>query len=270
VTTTIQTTGLFRFFGTEDKRMFELLARLFGNEGEKKTPSKRSPARVVLGVEELTPRVLLNAGSWGLTWGQDFHASHFDRQGFGGDRHASSSTLFANLTDSSGATGQALFNERTGTLTIEVKGAATKSALTVAVGGTTIGTLTTHSSGDGHLRLANQAISAGQAITVGDLQGTFAQEEFSATLTGSAGASGNAEFDALDSRLEVSIKGAAAKTTYNVSVDGTVVGQITTDRHGSGYLRTSLTSSVAITSASTISIAADTAGASPILQGTFA
>lgn len=37
-------------------------------------------------------------------------------------------------------------------------------------------------------------------------------------------------------RFEVEIEGAAASTTYDVSVAGTVVGQITTDADGDGEL----------------------------------
>src|SRR5207302_859299 len=100
---------------------------------------------------------------------------------------------------------------------------------------------------------AASAIQAGTAITVGDLNGTFAQVEFTASLTGATGVSGSAKYNAQKNALHVSITGAAADTTYNVTVNSTVVGQITTNSAGAGKLKVSPASGVIITSGSTIS-----------------
>jgi hypothetical protein len=67
--------------------------------------------------------------------------------------------------------------------------------------------------------------------------------------------------------LRVRIHGAAANTTYDVSIDGTTVGQITTNGRGSGRLFVSPTA--AIVAGSTISIL-DSAAGTTLLSGTFA
>ena len=134
---------------------------------------------------------------------------------------------------------------------------------------TTVGTVTTDASGNGHARLTGVTAAAGDTITVGDLTGTFSQVKLSATLTGTAtGVSGLTEYNSVKNQLRVSISGAADSTTYNVSINGMVVGQITTNRRGYGHLKVT-PSGVTIASGSTISIA-DTSGDAAILTGTFA
>ncbi len=133
-----------------------------------------------------------------------------------------------------------------------------------------MGTLNTNASGDGYVTLKNITASAGQAVTVGDLQGTLAQAKFAASLTSptsAAGVSGNAEFVVLKSKLILFVQGAADNTTYNVTVNNVVVGQFTTNAKGFGKLILTLTNAT-IQTGSTISIA-DTAGDPAILQGTF-
>ena len=108
----------------------------------------------------------------------------------------------------------------------------------------------------------------GSAITVGDLQGTFAQVQFTASLAGAAGVTGVASFNAAKNQLRVSVQGTAAGTTYEVTVNGTVVGQLTTDSSGAGQLRV-WPSGVTIQGGSTVSVR-DTAGSPAILDGVFA
>ena len=90
----------------------------------------------------------------------------------------------ASLMDSSGASGQANFDSVRGMLMIHVTGATASSSLTVAVGGTTVGTLTTDASGNGTLSVAESSstITTGTTITVGDLSGTFGQPPVPASL----------------------------------------------------------------------------------------
>jgi hypothetical protein len=116
--------------------------------------------------------------------------------------------------------------------------------------------------------LSNISVSSGDTITVGDLTGTFSQVKYTAALTGATGVSGTAEFNALKSRLYVSITGAAANTTYDVMVDSSFLGQFTTNSSGAGKVLLSLTNPT-IQTGSTISIT-DTVGNPAILQGVFA
>jgi hypothetical protein len=101
----------------------------------------------------------------------------------GGCHHSHTTTLIASLTDSStSATGTAAFTSTkshgntTSSLTVSVTGTAASSPLDVVVNGTTVGTLTTDSSGAGTLTLTSglPTISSGSTITVGTLSGTFA------------------------------------------------------------------------------------------------
>jgi hypothetical protein len=166
----------------------------------------------------------------------------------GAARHA---TLAANLTNASGATGTASFNAQNGSLKVSVTGAAASSSLDVSVNGTSVGTLTTDASGNGTAKLTN----------------VTAQPRLSATLSGSSSATGKASVEVVNNHLRVRIHGAAANTTYDVSIDGTTVGQITTNGRGSGRLFVSPTA--AIVAGSTISIL-DSAAGTTLLSGTFA
>jgi hypothetical protein len=285
----------------EEENMLRFLAAFLGGTVRKTkgTTRPRQYRQTRLGVEELTPRVLLNAGPLGLAGDHFFgHHSHAmvssssgpDSTGSstttsssGSDNSGNSTTtsshtgegcaaagatLAADLTNATGATGKALFNATQGTLNVQVKGAAASTSLDIAVNGTTVGTLTTNASGNGHTQLSNVTAQAGSTITVGDLQGTFAQAHFTASLTGATGVTGSADFNTLQNQLKVLITGAAASTTYNVTVNSVIVGQVTTNSSGSGKLRLTPTN-VTIQSGSTISVS-DTAGDPAILQGTFA
>jgi hypothetical protein len=133
---------------------------------------------------------------------------------------------------------------------------------------TTLGSISTDASGNGNAKFTGVTAVAGDTINVGDLTGSFAQIRFTASLTGATGVSGNAAFNSVKNVLHVSIKGATASTTYNVTINGTVVGQITTNSHGYGRLNVTPTG-VTIASGSTISVA-DTTGDPAILTGSFA
>jgi hypothetical protein len=114
--------------------------------------------------------------------------------GSGGCSHSQGTTLSASLTDPTGSDiGTATLTTKTydGTtttkLTVSVTGAADGASLDVVVDGTTVGTLTTDSTGAGTLVLSSNptgteqslppnfpTISAGSTITLGSLSGTFA------------------------------------------------------------------------------------------------
>ncbi|MBI3462892.1 MAG: hypothetical protein HY000_07500 [Planctomycetes bacterium] len=67
--------------------------------------------------------------------------------------------------------------------------------------------------------------------------------EFKAHLTGPTGATGRAkmeieqEEDGLEAEFKVEFDGATANTTFDVTVDGVVVGQVTSDAVGHGKLK---------------------------------
>jgi hypothetical protein len=180
-------------------------------------------------------------------------------------------TFSANLTDTAGATGQALFDPTAGKLTVSLTKAAANTTLNVVVGGNTVGSVTTDASGNGRTTITelSSAIKAGTTLTVGDLSGTFAQFDFKAALTGATGLSGSADYNATKNVLSIHMTGATASTVYNVTVNGTVVGQITTNKAGAGHLTIAPPSGVTIASTSTVSIA-DTTGDPAILTGAFA
>jgi hypothetical protein len=153
-------------------------------------------------------------------------------------------------------------------LNVGVSGAAAGSTLDVAVDGTNVGALTTNASGSGHARFTGVTINAGSTITVGDLSGAFAQVNFAASLTGSTGVTGTAEYNSLRNKLHLSVTGAAADTTYNVTVNDVVVGSFITNASGAGRFRVT-PSGVTIAAGSTISVG-DTTGDPAILTGAFA
>jgi hypothetical protein len=227
------------------------------------------------GVEELTPRVLLNAGPIHFAVASASHAAASTATagacaGHGHDQGLPGANLAADLTNASGGTGTALVNSSAGTLSVRVQGAAASSTLSVVVGGTAVGSITTDASGNGQGKFTGVTAQAGTTIAVGDLQGTLAQFKFSATLSGTAsGVSGSAFYNSLKNQLHVSVTGAAANTTYNVSVGDTVVGQLTTNASGKGHVTLTPASTVSIQAGTSINIG-DTAGSAAILQGTFA
>lgn len=191
-----------------------------------------------LTLTELSPRIVPNAGPRGFALGFGEHggpamiSSDFGGRGqfggsfgFGHSCGAARASLVASLSNANGATGTAAFDESSGSLKVNVTGAAASSTLDISIDGTSVGTVTTDESGNGHARLTGVPASAGSTILVGDLTGTFAQVQFSAVLTGASSAiTGSAAYNSIRNALKVSVSGAAANTTYNVTVNDVVVG----------------------------------------------
>ena len=267
--------------------MLDFLAKLFGSKSKKtgKPAPRRRQARV--GFEELMPRVLPSAGplamGCGHHGGDDGPSALTGSADAGGDSchhgdHGSHGAAFvASLTSAAttGETGQAQFNPTSGQLTVRVKGAAANTTLNVLIGTSTtpVGTLTTDADGDGKVTLtvpSTTTIAASTAITVGDLTGTFTQVEFTASLTGATGVSGSAKYNATKNVLHLSVTGAAASTTYNVTVNSTVVGTLTTDSTGAGKFKVTPASTVTVAAGSTLTVVLPATGSTPILTGTFA
>src|SRR5205807_1561820 len=97
-------------------------------------------------------------------------------------------------------------------------------------------------------------------------------QALTATLSGATGTSGQVKFTsstttAGQNTFDLSVSGLTASQTYAVQVDGTGVGQVTTDTSGNGNVTVSnLTASIA--AGTTVSIL-DSTGAS-VLSGTLA
>jgi trimeric autotransporter adhesin len=189
---------------------------------------------------------------------------------------SASTKLTATLSDAtnSAATGTASYT--TGTtdgvattkLSVSISGAAASSTLDVSIAGTVVGQLTTDDTGAGSLVLASNPtgteqslptdfptdISANTAISVGTASGTFVavddtsggcesvgKTSLTAALTDSSStATGTATYkaaaDGSSTVFSVTTTGAAASSTLDVAIDGTVVGQLTTDDTGAGSL----------------------------------
>ena len=188
--------------------MLRFFAMLLGSKARKTSPTRRASqrARTILGVEELTPRVLPNATPMSLAGGhlcgQSAHAAVSDPSSTGtsssnsstasmaGDPCAAGATLVANLTDASGATGQASFNATTGTLKVTVQGATTSTSLPVTVDGTSVGSVTTGTSGAVRQRLATSRRRPARRSRSVISTGTFTQAKLTASLTGAHGGHG--------------------------------------------------------------------------------
>jgi hypothetical protein len=197
--------------------------------------------------------------------------------------------LAAALTGATGTSGTALFfsNSTTGdnSLSVRVSGLAASSTFTVTSGTTTLGTFNTDANGRGFLTVSNvsPALSSGATINVQDssgatvLSGTLGSPSalngthLIASLTGATGTSGTARFDSNpfsgENILSLRVSGLTAGTTYSVQVNGTTVGQFSTDANGRGRLSESVLSSTAA-SGSTITVL-DPSGTT-VLNGTFA
>lgn len=154
------------------------------------------------------------------------------------------------------------------TFSVSVTGAAADSTLDVSVGGTSVGTITTDDTGAGSLVLSSNptgtqqslpddfptTVDAGTAVSVGTLAGNLATQtrseggcsaartSLSATLSdpdnASAAGTINYKTSTVDGTTQtvfsVSVTGAAADSTLDVTVGSTVVGQLTTDDTGAG------------------------------------
>jgi len=208
--------------------------------------------------------------------------------------HHLQTSLSATLTDptNSGAFGtvtymvsKASHGTSNTNFNVNVTGATANSTLNVAIGGVVVGQIATDASGAGSLALASNptgtqqalpanfptTISADSVITVGTLTGTLAstrdshKTELTAQLTDSSGnGAGHVTFKSNmengKTRLTVSVTGLPANSTVDVTIGGTVVGQITTNNRGSGRLRVK-NLSAPVDAGSTISVGT--------LSGTF-
>ena len=149
--------------------------------------------------------------------------------------------------------------------TVSVTGATANSTFDVAIDGTVVGQLMTDDSGAGALKLSSKdstlpsnfptTVAAGSVITVSSLAGTLAtptssgdtdsdgdgcshgtRTKLTTDLTDSSGSgTGTATYKlrtydgATVTSFKVSVSGAAGSSTLDVAIDGTVVGQLTTD-----------------------------------------
>jgi hypothetical protein len=271
--------------------MLEFIRKLF--RPANKATHRRRPIRLTL--EAFESRDLLNASP--LYAG--FHMPSMSDHSQSASVHAGSSdssrgchdnnqsqTLTASLTGATGTSGTATLKSDTSSgdnsLVVQVSGLAASSTFTVTSGTTTLGTITTDANGSGKLSVTNLSptLAAGADITVVDaneatvLTGTLAdpnaKTHLSASLTGATGTSGKAHFhsnaETGDNRLGVHVFSLTADATYDVQVDGTTVGQITTDDHGSGAL--SLSNVSMTIAANSVVTVLDSQGTT-VLQGTF-
>ncbi len=156
-------------------------------------------------------------------------------------------------------------------LKVNVKGSAADSTLDVTIGDTVVGQLSTDANGDGQLILASDPegdeqplpadfptnIAAGTTVTVSSLSGDLATVDghlggcheanrtaLRATLTDpdNSSAAGTVAYHTrtrdgvTTTRFSVSVTGAAADSSLDVSIGDVVVGQVTTDSTGAGTL----------------------------------
>lgn len=152
---------------------------------------------------------------------------------------------------------------------------ATPGVHDITLGGVVIGQITVSADGDAELEFSNDpddadelglpenlpSIVSGTSVSIGTIaSGSFLTEtenengggtggggegqelELEAELTGATAARGEVEFDSefergvQQKKFEVEIEGAAANTTLDVTLNGVVIGQITTDAFGEGEL----------------------------------
>jgi hypothetical protein len=208
--------------------------------------------------------------------------------GCGGREHGGGE-LTATL---SGATGSGKakveINAATGTnkLNVSITGLAASTTYTVMAGTTTLGTITTSSTGSGDLKVRNTtaSLTAGTTITVVDssnntvLTGTLAYPvnpvtQLTGSLTASSGSSGagNVHYSSNSktgtNSLSVHVSGLSDNATYTVMSGTTTLGTITTNSKGWGMLLESNISS-SLSSGATITVV-DSSG-NTVLTGTLA
>jgi hypothetical protein len=254
-------------------------------------PAKQHPRqgyvqpRIRLGMEELTPRDLPSSHLMGSSLGSFFEARQsssaiFAQRSSDSDSAGSShegqggqcgadATYTATLANASGASGTASYFAGNNSLKIQMKGATASTTLDVQLDGVSIGSLTTDASGNGKVTLTDltAVVNANSTLAVGDLTGTFTQVKYSATLTGSSSTqTGQAGYNALKHSLNLYFTGATAKTVYNVLIDGSSVGTLTTNKSGAGRFHLDL-STLDIKAGTVIAITDSTN--TTIYQGTF-
>jgi ribosomal protein L13 len=199
---------------------------------------------------------------------------------------AGTTILTATLSGTTGSGRVTYFsNSKTGTNTLAVKvsGLTADTTYTVMSGTGVLGTITTNARGSGRLFESTSALAAGDTITIINAQhatvlsGTLAtpttshaRTAFQATLTGATG-SGHAfvivNASTGTTQFDLHVSGLTADTTYTVQVNGTMVGQLTTNSRGSGRLSESNITPT-VSAGSTVTVL-DSAGAT-VLSGTFA
>jgi hypothetical protein len=256
--------------------MQNTFASLFGRRKVQPRPVRITRPR--LGVEELSERGLPSAGYMTAANGSTVAASarvlvsaaRTDDADSHGSRcgEASHATLAPTLSNATGATGKATISDTNGTLKASVTGVTASTELDVTVNGTAGGVLMTDASGNGTAKFTDVTANADSVVVVGDLQGTLERAKVTATLIGDTEVSGKMTFNSVKNSLHTSVDGEVAATTYNVSINGVVVGQLTTNSVGAGRLHVT-PSGVTIVAGSIISIT-DTAGSAANLTGTFA
>jgi hypothetical protein len=282
--------------------MMSFFKRLFA---KKKLFSRSRAVRLM--VEAFEPRDVPSAGSVFESMHHLAEQSHFRMtdsptfarfsEGYSHER----TTLSATLTGTAGASGTISFisNSESGhnSLNVQVSGLTANSSYTVESGSTTLGTISTDANGHGRLAVSDlsPALAAGGSITVVDsnnstvLSGTLASASssedegyshecssegerttLSATLTGTAGASGTVSFtsnsESGHNTLDVQVSGLSDNSTYTVESGTTTVGTITTNANGEGQLSVS-DLSPALTSGATITVL--DSNQSTVLSGTL-
>ncbi len=161
--------------------------------------------------------------------------------------------LKAEIFNAAGA--NAKFEIEAGKLEIKIERALPRTSYEVSLGGTVLATLTTDSRGRATLKTSAAVVAAtavaGDVINVSGIGSgsllrhggssntdpTLASTKLKASLNGLG--TGKAEFETKGAKqkFEVEVRGLSANTTYVVTVDGIVVGQIQTDRKGKGELK---------------------------------
>jgi hypothetical protein len=158
------------------------------------------------------------------------------------------------------------------TLKVSVTGADADSTLDVVIGTENVGSITTDANGAGSLTLSSNPgddeqplpanfpadVAAGTVVTVGAMSGTLGKTRgnghghhgchgeagaaFRASLSDETGAAATVNYSSstrngtTNTKLSVSVTGAAASSSLDVAIDGTVVGQVATDETGAGSL----------------------------------
>lgn len=214
----------------------------------------------------VAPAVSHLAAEFGSFFGNAFSG----RFNFGSS--SSGTVLSATLTDTSGGTGTGTVTYSTGTgrngatidnLTVSVTGEADDTTLAIAIGGVTVGYLTTGATGSGTLRLSESGfpttVAAGDTVTIGTLSGAFAtsttgngsgggcmssSSSLTASLTDSTNtsASGTATFTTTTSHgstttsLTITVTDSTPSSSLLVNINGASVGTLSTDSNGDGTL----------------------------------
>lgn len=197
----------------------------------------------------------------------------FEEHGFSGDVDEHQ---IATLTDSgSAATGTVSYSQDDDhrnrvTLRVQIQN-GTPGVQDITVGGFAVGQVTVDASGTGTAAFSSNpgssgalllnaglpSIHAGVAVQVGTLTGTFgnvvigggsgssssnSETQLRASLNGLTSAYGRAEYSVefehvrFESQFEVDLYGAVPRSTYAVSINGSVVGSVTINSRGRGKL----------------------------------